>query len=227
VYQYDVSGGTAAPIPTPPHALDDPLPLPIRTGRLTRWIAPIVSLCILMAVLFQLRHIDLATIKALLPTSLAFWTLFAAYYVTAPLADWVIFKRLWAIPTSGFFALVRKMVGNEILLGYIGEVYFYGWARRRTDITGAPFAAIKDVTILSAMVGNAVTIVMLALAYPLLNAFHLGVQRETLIGSIAIVLCTSFGVMLFRRRLFSLPWNELAFVTVVRRNDRLDCLDVA
>jgi len=81
----------------------------------------------------------------------------------------VIFRRLWRIPAEGAVALARKYVGNELLLGYIGEAYFYAWARQRAPLVGAPFGAIKDVAILSAMVGNAATIAIMAAAYPFIG----------------------------------------------------------
>ncbi|MFX8381742.1 hypothetical protein ABTL77_20290, partial [Acinetobacter baumannii] len=85
-----------------------------------------------------------------------------------PFADWVIFRRLWGIPASGIFPLLKKLIGNELLpINYVGEVYFYDWARRHVKIDASPFGAVKDVAILSALAGNVVTVIMLALTWPL------------------------------------------------------------
>lgn len=46
---------------------------------------------------------------------------------------------------AGIGALLRKLVSNELLLGYLGEAQFYAWARSRTNMTTAPFGAIKDI----------------------------------------------------------------------------------
>ena len=129
----------------------DPKPLVEISGSRIRWIGPAVSVLILLAVIFQLRQLDFRHLLGLLPFSPPFWIAFAAYYFAGPFSEWVIFRRLWSLPVGGFTALLRKLVSNEILLGYLGEVYFYAWARRHAQITTAPFGAIKDVTILSAV----------------------------------------------------------------------------
>jgi hypothetical protein len=147
-----------------------------------------------------------------MPGSLIFWLLFGLNYLVGPFAEWIIFRRLWSIPAEGFVALLRKLVSNEILLGYLGEVYFYAWARRSSRITTAPFGAIKDVAILSALVGNAVTLIMVAIALPLLGAVDAGLDRWEVAGSILFVVATSMVPMLLRRRLFTLPRQELWIV---------------
>ena len=58
---------------------------------------------------------------------------------------------------SGLIALHKKRISNEVLLGYSGEAYFYAWARQRSQMVAAPFGAVKDVSILSAIAGNAIT----------------------------------------------------------------------
>lgn len=151
----------------------------------------------------------------MLPTSPLFWLVFAASYLAGPTADWVIFRRLWRIPVSGFGALLRKLIGNELLFGYVGELYLYTWARARTAMTSSPFGAIKDVAILSAMTGNAVTLVMLAVAWPLLGTLKLGLDGQTLLISVGIVLLTSTAVLFFRKTLFSLSRRDLWFTAGV------------
>ena len=196
-------------------ARPDPVVLEAGVSRLSRWAAPIISLAILAAVVAQLATFDLAGVWALFPTSIGFWLVFAAYYASAPLADWVIFRRLWAIPITGFFALVRKLIGNELLLGYVGELYFYSWARKRSTMVGAPFGAVKDVAILSAVVGNVVTLVMLCLTYPFFRWLHLGLDNRALLLSIGVVLLTSLAAMLYRKKLFSLPRRDLLFIVII------------
>lgn len=198
-----------------PRPLIDPEPL-ARTGtRITRWIGPMVSLLILGAVLYQFRHMDTAALWRMLPMAPLFWVAFALYYMAAPLSELAIFRRLWTIPAAGFGALLRKQVSNEILLGYLGEVYFYAWARRNARITGTPFGAIKDVTILSALTGNIVTLVMVVAAVPLFLSLHVGADSREFLWSILFVLGTSAIALLARNRLFTLPRGELWFVAGV------------
>jgi hypothetical protein len=211
MYQYDLAAADAQDAPASLFA--DPAPLLAQRNQWLRWLGPAISAALFVVVFDQLRSLDLAAIERLVPRTVGFWVVFAAYYMVMPLAELVIFRRLWRIPWSGIVPLMRKMIGNEILLGYIGEVYFYAWVRKRADITASPFGAIKDVTILSALVGNAVTIAMLAIAYPLLGTLHLGIEARTLYVSAATVLLTSLVLMLLRHRLFSLPGRELRFIS--------------
>jgi hypothetical protein len=197
-------------------AATDPVPLPARTTRgWSFWVGAAISMAILIAAIWQLRSVDFSSVRAMLPTTPLFWLVFAAAYFTGPAFDWLIFRRLWRIPAAGFAALVRKLIGNELLFGYVGELYLYTWARRRTEMTSAPFGAIKDVTLLSGMVGNATTLILLALAFPLLGSLKLGIDAPTFIGSVALVLLTSSAVLLFRKTLFSLPRGELRHVTLL------------
>ena len=193
----------------------DPPPLDRTTRGWSWWLGGAVSFAILCAVLWQVRQIGIADIVAMVPRHPGFWLAFLAAYFSAPLVDWLIFRRLWRIPAAGFAALLRKLIGNELLLGYIGEVYFYTWARARTAMTTAPFGAVKDVTILSALMGNAVTLAMLMLAAPLLSTLNFGIDSTTLIASVAVILATSSAALLFRQKLFSLPAADLRFVSAM------------
>ena len=191
----------------------DPPPL-VRSERgWSWWLGGAVSVAILFAVLWQVRSIGFAQVLAMVPRQPGFWLAFLAAYFSAPLVDWLIFRKLWRIPAEGFAALLRKLIGNELLLGYIGEVYFYTWARARTGMTSAPFGAVKDVAILSALTGNIVTLGMVILAAPLLSTLRFGIDSQTLIASIVVILVTSSAVLLFRQKLFSLPAADLRFVS--------------
>jgi hypothetical protein len=193
----------------------DPKPLARRKTGIGRYVGPAISLAVLVAVVAELRHLDIRYIWSIIPVSIGFWLTFVAYYAHGPLTDWIIFRRLWNIPLSGLVALVRKQIGNALLLGYIGEVYFYDWARKRGDISASPFGAVKDVAILSALAGNLVTLVMVAAAWPFVGQLRLGVESKLLVLSVAFVLASSLILMAFRKRLFSLPRNDLWFITAV------------
>lgn len=199
-------------------AVSDPVTIaPATTERgIIRWIGPVISLAIIAMAADAFRAVDFAQIKAIVPRTPLFWIVFTAAYLVQPAADFAIFRRLWRIPASGFAALVRKFISNEVLLGYSGELYFYSWARRHSVIVGAPFGAVKDVAILSALVGNVVTLVMVVLAWPMLTTLKLGIEGSTLFTSIGVVLVSSLVLMLLRARLFSLPRPQLAYVAAVQ-----------
>ncbi|MBO0750073.1 MAG: hypothetical protein J2O44_06560, partial [Porphyrobacter sp.] len=151
-------------------------------------------------------------ILALVPTSLAFWAVFAVSYLLPPAADWLIFRRLWGIGPQAFGALLRKLIYNELLLGYLGEAYFYTWARRHVRLEAAPFGAVKDVAILSAVAGNIITLLMLAVVWPLASATQLGLQTRSVVLSLTVVLVTSMAALLWRRKIFSLSRPQLWFI---------------
>jgi hypothetical protein len=190
---------------------------PLADG-LRRWLSiagPLFSFGILAAVIWRLQELDFGAIWQRIPTSPGFWLLFPFYYFALSIADWVIFRRLWRIPPAGIGALLRKRLSNDLLVGYSGELYFYTWARRRADLSGAPFGAIKDVAILSAIAGNVVTIILFALAYPVLGRANLGIQPHVALLSVIVVVGPSLLALMLRGHLFSLPAAETRFVLSV------------
>jgi hypothetical protein len=173
------------------------------------------SVLIGLGVVLELRGMDLRQIVGLVPRSPLFWSVFAVYYLSGPVSEWFIYRRLWELPAGCMTALLRKLVCNELLLGYLGEAYFYTWARRKTQMSAAPFAAIKDVSILSALTGNAVTIVLLVASWPFIRSTPLGLENGAVMLSLLLVLVTSFVITLFRRRIFALDRKDLTFITLV------------
>ncbi len=188
----------------------------LRASGITPYISVTVSLLLIGAVALQLRGMAFGKIWEMVPRQPLFWLVFAAYYTAGPVSEWIIYRRLWRIPAAGIGALMLKMVSNELLLGYLGEVQFYAWARQRTQMTAAPFGAIKDVTILSALAGNGVTLALLALAWPMLGATEIGMETRTAILSLSVVLVSSILILLFRRQLFSLPRQDLLCVAGIQ-----------
>lgn len=169
----------------------------------------LLSLAVIAAVIHESRGIDLRRLSDMIPLTPGFWLIFAASYVVTPASEWLIFHRLWRIPASGMLALLRKKVYNELLLGYLGEAYFYTWARRRVALSAAPFGAVKDVAILSAITGNLVTLALLVIAVPYLGFDKLGIDGRVLTLSLGVILAISIGAMAFNRRVFTLPRAEL------------------
>ncbi len=190
-------------------------PLITKGAGWTQWIGPLVALGFLGVVFYEARNLDFAQMLARIPSLPSFWLLFFAYYFSGPVSEWFIYRRLWHIPLSGFGALIRKLISNEILLGYLGEVYFYAWARRSAEIHTAPYGAIKDVTILSALIGNGFTLLFLALLYPLFHTLEFGGVANTAYYSIGFVLLTSLVIMVLRNRLFSLAGPDLRYISYV------------
>lgn len=173
----------------------------------------VLSLAVIAVVVHEMGRLDLNRVLSLIPATPGFWLVFAASYFVTPASEWLIFNRLWSIPADGFLALLRKKVYNELLLGYLGEAYFYTWARRRVALDAAPFGAVKDVAILSAMTGNGVTMALLAVMLPALGSSQLGLDTHMLALSLSVILAISVAAMIWRRRVFSLPRSELTMIT--------------
>jgi hypothetical protein len=198
------------------YSFDNALPaLPVPSRNWQRWLTWGISFALLVVVLLRLRSFGWVAAFTTLPKSPGFWCAFAAYYLALPASEWLIFRQLWQLPKRGFLALLRKLVSNEILLGYSGEAYFYGWARQHARMVAAPFGAIKDVSILSALAGNIVTLGMLALALPLVSGLAPAIHAKTIIASSGFILGISFLILAFRNRLFSLDRRSLQFVFAV------------
>lgn len=171
-----------------------------------------LSLALLGALGSKLANIGFADLLRGVPASPIFWIAFSTYYLALPASEWLIFRRLWKIPPAGFAALLRKLVSNEILFGYSGEAYFYGWARRHARMAAAPFGAIKDVSILSAVAGNLMTLAMLALAWPIIGRIAPEFHGRTVALSAAVIIGLSLALLAFRHRIFSLPRAELRMI---------------
>ena len=185
----------------------------LHTGE--KIIGVVLSLIVVGLAFYQLREIDLSKIVSLVPSSPVFWSIFCVSYLIAPASDWVIFRRLWGVGGRAFGALVRKLIYNEMLVGYLGEAYFYGWARHNLRFVSAPFGAVKDVAILSAVAGNVTTLIFFAATFPLLRLLPLGEHVSAIGLSLAVIIGTSLAVILLRGLIFSIERKELLIVFAV------------
>ncbi len=167
------------------------------------------------AILWQLRGAasDAMTMIVRLPPLV--WPALALLYMVQPLCEFVVFRRLWNMPVAGFEALLRKNVINEVVLGYSGEAYLYVWARRAAGAVVAPFQAIKDVNILSALLGNLLTVALALVSATHLRDLELDKRLGPALWSGLIPVAISLGLLVFGRRVFSLPRDQLVFVGAV------------
>ena len=190
-------------------------PLQNMRSRWPGWLSGMLSLLLLLGLVRELARGGLEGLETAMPSSPLFYLVFAAIYAIQPVSDYLIFRRLWGMPASGLVPILRKLVANDVLLGYSGEAYFYAWARARLNFVAAPFAAIKDVSILSAVVGNLFTLALLGMATPFAFALLPPEMVGRVAGSAAVVVALSLGILLFRGRLFSLTRHELRWVFAV------------
>ncbi|MBA4047703.1 MAG: hypothetical protein C0476_04090 [Sphingomonas sp.] len=165
----------------------------------------LLTLAMLLGLTRALFGGGLAGFSQALPRDPWFYIASIALYLTVPVGDFVIFRRLWRLPAAGFAALLKKGIANEVVLGYAGEVYFYTWARARAQMIAAPFGAVKDVSILSALAGNVVTLLLVVLALPFAYRAVPPELGSSLMWSVGVVIATSLPFLIFARRVFSLP----------------------
>lgn len=182
--------------------------------RWPSYLGAAVTVVMVVFLALKLRALGLNTLLHAFPTSPWFYAAFAAMYVAPVTGDYVIFRRLWHIPPAGYVALAKKRIANDVL-NYTGEAYFYAWARRRAAMVAAPFGAVKDVSILSAIAGNMMTLVLIAVAMPLGFKLLTSEQLNTAIWSTIAVLAMSIPFLAFSKRIFSLPRRTLYWIFAI------------
>ena len=189
--------------------------LSLNGHNLQRTVSAAISLALLITIIWKMRDFGFANALATLPAHPLFWIAFTAYYLALPFSEWLIFRRLWNLPAGGFAALLRKLVSNEVLFGYSGEVQFYAWARGHAAIVASPYGAIKDVSVLSAIAGNLITLMMLALAWPMIGTVAPQFHGQAVFASASAIILMSMVIIVFKNRIFSLPSSKLRAIFVV------------
>lgn len=211
-----MSATTAEAAPSPLAALPEIADLqPIERIK-RRWPVVVGTLLTVAMVGFLGRELfdkGLTALWQTVPQSPWFYLAFAALYMSPQTFDWLIFRRLWGLPLAGLAALMKKRVVNDVLpVPYAGDASFYIWARERMRMVTAPFGAVKDVTILSAVAGNTITLLMLAVALPFGRELFTGEWwTRTLWATFGLVVMT-VPFLLFSKRVFTLPAGRLRWI---------------
>jgi hypothetical protein len=173
-----------------------------------------VTIGVLACVAAAFGRLHVAELFANLPTSAGFWALLAAAYLLAPMLEWIILRRLWRLGAAGFAPLLRKQVANELLLGYSGDAQFYLWARTAMPAQAAPFATLRDMSILSALAGNLATLVLMVLAYPTISHFANGPLLRGAVLATLVIVVSSLGIFAARRAFFDFSLSRRAIAGV-------------
>ena len=186
-----------------------PTPLAALKNRWPMLIGIVFTLAMLVGLGHQLWAAGLPALARSVPASPLFYLVFLALYAAPPLFDYVIFRRLWGIPFAGLIALAKKRISNDVLFGYSGEAYFYAWARARATMVAAPFGAVKDVSILSALAGHAMTLGLIGLVLPFGHDFLRPEWFKGILVLGVVSVAMSLPFLVFSRRVFSLDAPEL------------------
>lgn len=196
-------------LPRPPEGLE---PIDRIKRRWPTYIGALLTLAMIVGLGRELFGHGLAGLSRAAPDSAGYYLCVALLYMSPPTGDFVIFRRLWRIPIDGMAALLKKRIANEVVFGYSGEAYFYAWARQRAQMVAAPFGAVKDVSILSALAGNVMTLAMVGLALALGIHRLTGEQLHQILWSVPVILAITVPFLIFSKRVFSLPRDTLWWV---------------
>jgi hypothetical protein len=188
-------------------ALDDAGLRPIKAGgwKWTSLLTNAVTLLMVAALAKALLESGLSGLSAGTPGELNFYIFFALSYISLPFFDFVIFRKLWKIPFSGFSVMLKKRISNEVLFGYSGDAYFYAWASRNITSAKSAFAATKDVAILSSIAGNAITAISAVVAMNLQSKVISADLNRYLVYSLLFLFFTTIPFIVLRKKVFSVP----------------------
>jgi hypothetical protein len=190
-------------------------PLTLDHARRRQALSLLPGAVVLLFVGWQLAHFGYRDLAAMLPSQPAFYVVLVALYLALPVSEVVIFRRVWGVPATIIYPLLRKTIVNDLVVSYGGEAALYAWARRRLRGRVAPFGAIKDVSIMSAVVASLVTLTMLVAVGPWLAE----IVPDDMVGaawlSVVFVLAIPLVVAVFARRVFSLSRGDLWFIAGV------------
>lgn len=186
-----------------------------KTARWWTLLGGVLSIGLVAAIVLQLGGATSDVLKTIGRLPPLVWVALLLLYFVQTFFDFAIFRRLWNMPLAGVEALLRKNVINEVVLGYSGEAFLYVWARRAAAAVSSPFAAIKDANIVSALLGNLLTLALAAVSVTQLRELDFAGRLGPALWSGLIPLVISVGVLAFGRRVFSLRLGQLAYVAAV------------
>jgi hypothetical protein len=191
-----------------------PFVAPIRRV-ITKFGARAVSIAIVGAAIIALRGVDYRSALALLPSQPLFWLVLVCTYFVPIAADWVIYRRVWKLPPAGVVPLTRKLIGNELVLGYVGDAYLYAWACRRSLVPPRAIGQMKDVAILSATASSAATILFALAAAPFARTLGAQLPMWSMIAGAAVLVAPAAAALTLRNSIFALPRNDLLIILAV------------
>lgn len=181
-----------------------------------RWI---IALALLVYVLVTLQFLGWTAVWEALPGRWTFYAVVALLFMVQPIADLVIYRRLWRIgPMLGPTVMLRKRFLNSMVLDYSGEAWLFNWARRHMSGQEAFILhTIKDSNLLSS---SASLLILIALIVGLVAA----VPQQILLSNRDIAIFTLLatvtilpvvGYLVARRGMTTLPASDLKFVFAV------------
>ncbi len=189
-----------------------------RAKMLQKLLQRVVLLAILGLIIYRLTDIGWGEVLQSLPASPWFYVLFGVLFVSLPVAEIFIYRRLWSFEAwQGFRAFLTKWVYNHEVVGYSGEFYLFLWARKRVGLGDRQlFRHIRDNSIISSVTSNLVAITLLSvLLYTgQLDLTHLLDDTAPIyIGAGILVLAVVTALVVqFRHYIFDMPMRTAASI---------------
>ena len=156
----------------------------LRVKKFTLFLARIIFLSSILGYLvYKLSIIGWYDVLREMPKLTSFYFLFLLIYFIQPLVEYLIYRFLWGL--SFFTCLhvfLRKRVFNFGIIDYLGDVFFFNWARKNLNYSNKQiFSKIKDVNVLSGLSSNLLTIFLICL-------FFLSDQMNLLVSSSSLTI---------------------------------------
>lgn len=135
--------------------------------RILRILRRVFTVGVISWIAYQFTEIGWSNLARSLPTEPWFYVIFLGMYFTAPVAEAVIYGRIWHLPfRRTMSATLRKRVYNKEIIGYSGELFIYFWGLSSLDMpANRVMHGVKDNTIVSSVVATIVAFGVLAILY--------------------------------------------------------------
>ncbi|MEX0890167.1 MAG: hypothetical protein WDZ33_01385 [Balneolaceae bacterium] len=191
------------------HLLDGP-----KAKRVQKYIRWTVVTAIVGIILYQLYDIGWKEVLQNLPGHPLFYILFFVLYLSLPVAEVLIYRRVWPIPRWKLFKIfLSKRVYNEEVMGYSGEFYLFVRIRNWLDIGDREILkSVRDNNILSAVNSNLVALCLIGvLVFTGVIDLDQLIERVDLVYillGIFIASATLFVLVQFRSYIFSLSLRK-------------------
>jgi len=158
-------------------------------------------------------------IRQSLPRDWLFYVLLLVSYFIQPVADLIVYRRLWETPALGLAVFLRKRFMNGMLFAYSGEGYLFLWAKQNLQVSkGMLLHAIKDSNLLSATAALVVFLGLL-IVLALSGQWQIPIVSDGNLWIYAVVICfplvLGIGFVLARKKVTALRSDQIAFTFAV------------
>lgn len=189
-----------------------------RTKIAQKWLQRLILLGILLLIIYQMGEIGWREVLTSLPGNPLFYLLYAALFMTLPVAEVLIYKQVWTFNAwQGLKTFITKWVYNHEIVGYSGEVHLFMWARKWVGEGDKQiFKRIRDNSILSSIASNSIAVLLLVslISTGNMDLNHILEDTTPLYIGIAIVVLVVLAavVIQFRSYIFELPLKKAAII---------------